>query len=161
MKEILVNSNKYGVKKILVDDAMFDDLSKYTWCVQKFKDKFYAMRKHKRTMSIQMHRFILNIVDRKVLVDHIDNDGLNNQSNNLRAATHSENLCNRGAVKNSKSKYKGVAWVTSHKKWRSSIQKDKVYKALGYFSSEIDAAKAYDTAAKKIHGEFAYLNFKD
>jgi hypothetical protein len=145
---------------VLIDDDMFDRVSKYTWCVQKFKDRFYATRKHKRTITILMHRFILNVSDPKIEVDHIDNDGLNNQSSNLRCATHSQNLCNRGAVKNSKSKYKGVGWVTSHKKWRASIQKDKVLKVLGYFSSEIDAAKAYDAAAKTIHGEFAYLNFK-
>jgi len=32
-------------------------------------------------------------------------------------------------------------------------------KFIGYFDNEIDAAKAYDTAARKYHGAFAVLNF--
>jgi hypothetical protein len=34
-------------------------------------------------------------------------------------------------------------------------------KFIGYFDNEIDAAKAYDQAAIKYHGEFASLNFPD
>lgn len=160
MKKIIVNSPKHGIKEILVDNDMFEDLNKFTWCAHKCGNVFYAMRKYKRTISIMMHRLVMGITDPNIMVDHRDNNGLNNQRSNLRTATRSENLCNRKSVRNSKSKYKGVAWVTSHKLWRASIQKDKVQRALGYFKSEIDAAKAYDAAAKQYHGEFANLNFK-
>ena len=160
MKEIIINSKKHGEKKILVDDDMFETLNEFTWCAHKIGNYFYAIRKYPRKTTILMHRLIMGVSDRKIYVDHIDQNGLNNQRSNLRIANHSENLCNRKAVKGSKSVYKGVAWVTSHKLWRASIQKGAIRKGLGYFQSEVDAARAYDAAAKIYHGEFAYLNFK-
>lgn len=159
MREITIYSDKHGEKKVLIDDQHFDYLNSFTWCAHKIGNLFYAIRKVKRLTTILMHRELLGVTDSRIYVDHIDGNGLNNQLYNLRAATHSDNLCNRGAVKNSRSKYKGVGWVTSHKMWRAQIQKDKMITPLGYFKNEIEAAKAYDKAAKEIHGEFANLNF--
>ena len=34
-------------------------------------------------------------------------------------------------------------------------------KFIGYFKDEKQAAKAYDEAAKKYHGQFASLNFPE
>jgi hypothetical protein len=92
VKSITVISNRHGKKKILVDDKWFSVLNKHTWCVQKCGGKLYATRKQNRTENIVMHRFILGVTDSKVYVDHIDGNGLNNQTNNLRISNHSENL---------------------------------------------------------------------
>jgi len=59
----------------------------------------------------------------------------------------------------STSKYKGVCWDKRNKKWGVTIQANKKKYHLGYFKDEIDAAKAYDKKAKKLHGQFACLNF--
>ena len=46
-------------------------------------------------------------------------------------------------------------------KWIAQIRHEGGHKFIGYFDNEIDAAKAYDEAAKQYHGEFAVLNLKE
>ena len=96
-------------------------------------------------------------------LDHIDGNPSNNAINNLREATTQENHRNRKKClsmngKLATSKYKGVTWDKHHKKWRNRIWIDGKQKHLGYFTSEIEAAKAYNRAAIKYFGEFACLN---
>lgn len=92
-------------------------------------------------------------------IDHIDRNKTNNTWSNLRAASRSENLANRKSKKDSSSTFLGVSWYERDKKWRAKISKNNCKKHLGYFDSEIEAAKAYDVAAKNIHGIFSSLNF--
>ena len=96
-----------------------------------------------------------------MVVDHINHDGMDNRRANLRAATHAQNTYHRkkrsGATK---SKYKGIHWRKENKKWVARIMFEGKRIHLGSFHTEIEAAKAYDRAAKKYHGEFASLNFE-
>ena len=95
------------------------------------------------------------------LVDHRNTDSLDNRRANLRLATHSQNSCNsRRDKSNTYSRYRGVSFSKRKQKWFAAIRADGKKTWLGYFDSEEDAAKAYDTAAKKYHGEYATLNFK-
>lgn len=76
---------------------------------------------------------------------------------NLRWASRSEQMMNRGKFKRRKhSKYKGVTQKDS--KWRAVINCNKKRIHLGYFSTEKEAATAYNTAALKYHGNYAQLN---
>lgn len=93
------------------------------------------------------------------LVDHRDLNPLNNQRENLRLATYSDNMHNRSKMKNNTSGYIGVTWHKTNKKWRASIECNKVCEYLGSYDDPIEAAKARDKAAKRLHGEFAVLNF--
>ncbi len=96
------------------------------------------------------------------VTDHINHDAMDNRSANLRAATKTQNLYNRKKFPNStSSKYKGVSWVKRNRKWLASITLKNKKIHLGCFRDEIEAAKAYDRAAIKYHGEFACLNFSD
>lgn len=137
----------------LVDDTDFDWLNEIKWTGNRKKYTSYAVTKHTK-----MHRVILNAPD-GLEVDHIDGNGLNNQRSNLRLCTHRENQRNRPKNKNNKSGYKGVFWNSRANKWRVGIRVDRKDIFLGTFFCLIKAAKAYDEAAIKYFGEFAYLNF--
>jgi hypothetical protein len=158
MKEIIIESKKFGTKTVLVDDEDFEYLSKFNWYIQKGKHTFYVYRKGKEGNIIAMHRQLLGLSDSKVFSDHKDRSGLNNQRNNLRIATQSQNEANKVAHKGSVSKYFGVCWEKQYKKWKARICKNKISVHLGYFENESDAAIAYNKAAVSYHGEFANLN---
>ena len=91
-------------------------------------------------------------------IDHIDQNPANNKIENLRIATHQQQQCNKKGKKNSSSKYKGVNWAKQQNKWRASICVNNKRMHIGYFENEIDAAKAYNAASQKHHGQFAFLN---
>ena len=110
---------------------------------------------------VYLHQEIIE-VPKGMLTDHINRDGMDNRRANLRAATHSQNLCNsRRRLGTKSSKYKGVSLKKQTRKWTARIGIDKKEIHLGCFKNEIEAAKAYDEAAKKYHGEFACLNFPE
>jgi len=110
---------------------------------------------------MMMHREVLKVPD-YLLVDHINHNGLDNRKANLRPATKTQNGRNRRKVniQRCRSRYKGPCWYGRKKKWGVKIMVDGKSIFLGYFDDEIDAAKAYDTAAKKYFGDFASLNFE-
>ena len=89
------------------------------------------------------------------LVDHVNGNRQENRWDNLRLASQSDNLCNRGKQKNNTSGFKGVNRHSQSGKWEARITKNKVTKRLGLFDSAIDAANAYCRAASAVHGEFA------
>ena len=135
-------------------------VSGLNWSVKKRPHTNYAQAWNPLTKRpVMMHRLILGEPpsDQKVIVDHRDGNGLNNQRSNLRWVTKQENNCNRRSV--GSSQFLGVSWNKRHRKWTSQIRKDGKRTHLGTFVSEIEAAKAYDAKAIQLHGEFANLNF--
>lgn len=147
----------------IVDDCDAPELLKHKWQPRwnEPSKTYYAGRtaiiEGKRT-SIIMHRVILGITNGKLHVDHKNHDGLDNRRENLRVCTPSQNHANRKYVRG-KSKYKGVFRnERCTKKWFAQIVCNKRQQYLGAFSSEIEAARAYNTAATEMFGEFAFLN---
>jgi hypothetical protein len=85
---------------------------------------------------------------------------MDNRRANLRGATRAQNIRNRKKFANSSgSKYKGINRYKNKNRWVARIMFEKKRIHLGIFRNEIEAAKAYDRAAIKYHGEFASLNF--
>ena len=106
-----------------------------------------------------MHREVID-VPANMVCDHVNHTGLDNRKVNLRPATVSQNLCNRPKRKSkTRSKYKGLEWDKTQRKWKVRIQLAGRKKYIGSFANEIDAARAYDEAARQLHGDFASLNF--
>ncbi len=172
----LIEISKRSVKNrepifVKVDDEDFEYLNKYTWALtyNRAGNKYATCHdRNKKTASgkysakIKMHRLILNLTDPKVLCDHRDGDGLNNQKHNLRECNRAENARNKNANKIGTSKYLGVF---AHKnkygpKWCAKITVNNKGIYLGIYTCEIEAAKSYDVAAKKHFGEFAHINIK-
>jgi hypothetical protein len=103
-----------------------------------------------------MHRLIAGFPPFRL--DHRNQNGLDNRKRNLRRATRSENAANKAKPKNNTSGYKGVSWHALSNKWRAYIKVNQKWKHLGLFSSAKAAAKAYDLAARRWFGKFAYTN---
>lgn len=87
-------------------------------------------------------------------VDHINMDRLDNRIINLRLASNSQNLCNRGPNRNNKLKTKGVT-LTSNGKFNVEVWKDYKKYYVGRFETLEEASEAYLRKAKELHGEFA------
>jgi len=107
-----------------------------------------------------MHRIIIE-VPVGLFVDHINHNGLDNRKANLRLATPADNARYARYPKiNTSSRYRGVWYIKQRKKWRATIVVNRKRKQIGYFKHEIDAARAYDKAAKLYYGDFAILNLE-
>jgi hypothetical protein len=141
-----------------VDACDYARISRHRWYACKRGEKYYARRQEKRRY-IYMHREICRAAAGMV-VDHIDGNGLNNRSSNLRLCTVRQNMWNRRPT-GGRSIYKGVCRRAGKKKWAAQISRRGRRYHVGYFDSEIEAAKAYDKKAKELFGEFAYLNWPE
>lgn len=148
-----------------VDPDDYPWLAQFRWHCKTNKNAAYAARTvthARRPIRIYMHRLIARTPPH-LFCDHINHNGLDNRKANLRIATRAQNSLNRPYIKrpDSPSKYKGVTWHKAQRKWAVQICYNGMHKNVGYFHDEIQAAKAYDEAAKKHHKEFAVLNFPE
>ena len=89
------------------------------------------------------------------MIDHTDGNKLNNNIENLRECTPSQNQYNSKIRSDSKSGIKGVVWSKRKNKWRARFIFNKIRVHVGYYYNILDAEKAILNARTKIHKEFA------
>ena len=161
----------YGQGKYaVVDDQDYDWLSSYRWHVDNHVGAGYASRSQHvnlgrnryTAVSIRMHREIMG-AHAGQMVDHVNGDTLDNRRCNLRFCSHAGNLQNVGKTAHRKgrlttSQYKGVYWRSDRNCWTAKIMANRKTQSLGTYATEQEAARAYDEAARVLHGEFARLN---
>jgi hypothetical protein len=94
-------------------------------------------------------------------VDHINRNKEDNCVQNLRWCTEAGNLKNLSKRKNpTSSKYMGVSWCNTKKRWRASVQINGKRKSIGYYQSELDAAENFNRVAHE-HGYFHLNEIRD
>lgn len=146
-----------------VDDADFEWLNQWKWYAQPVKGGLvYARRRHRfggEVRLIGMHRFIAGDPP-GALVDHRDRDTLNNRRENLRLADSRQNNAN-STRSPSVTGYRGVRPEKKSSRFRADIRIAGRKVALGWADTPEQAARLYDAAARRAHGEFAVLNFPD
>ncbi len=162
-------AKRHGVA--LVDDEDFERVNQFKWSVFKPCNVIYASgavargqqgqqptTEHRRGYRMLMHRFVLGLPPRYPQVDHRDRNGLNNTRANLRISTVSQNAANTGPSRlaEKKSVYRGVSWQDGF--WKATLTVDGVILRLGWHRTQERAADAWDWAAVRVWGDYAYLN---
>ena len=105
-----------------------------------------------------MHRVIMGVIgDSTVVIDHMNHDTLDNRKCNLRKSTRAQNRQHSDRSRANTSSYIGVHRLGAY--WHAQICLSGINKSLGMFDDKLEAAKAYDIAAKDAYGEFCSLNF--
>lgn len=146
-----------------VDDDLYEELNRYNWqaMMDQHTHSYYARRgvwDGRRMHTISMSRQIVG-AEPGEKVDHRNHDTLDNQRENLRKCSNSQNQQNRKPYSGRTSAFKGVNWRKENHRWHAQIALNGKKIHVGYFLDEHSAAVAYDVKARELFGEFALTNF--
>lgn len=137
-----------------IDSKYYNKVLRHQWCIN--SGGYFFTRIKGR--SISLHRYITNVKDEKLLIDHMNRKKSDNRISNLRIANKSENAFNSDPRKGCVSKFKGVSWCKRDKKWQAEIGYNYCRIFLGRYEYEEDAASAYNFAAFLLVPQFAVFN---
>jgi hypothetical protein len=149
---IALTKNKFA----MVSARDYKRLSRYSWYACLYRRKYYA-RRDAEGRRTYMHREIMR-PPKGMVIDHIDGNGLNNWRKDLRVCTMLENGHN-SKPQGHTSRFKGVSYDEILRKWEAAICLNRKMVTIGYFNTEIEAARAYDRRAWAEFGIHAWLNF--
>lgn len=146
MKKIKLTQGKYA----LVDDADFEWLNQWKWT----HGHNEAHRNAGGGKWIKMHRLIMDEPEGMV-VDHKNNNRLDNRRDNLRICTQQQNTLNSPIRKSNKSGYKDIWWDKSREKWFVQIMCKGKKHTVGRFANIKEAIQARNSRIIELHGDFA------
>jgi hypothetical protein len=146
-------------KEILISEKDYSLISHYHWRYDKtLKHVVTDISKgHGKSKATKMGNLLMQ-PPKGMYVLHLNGDNLDNRRENLRIVNKAEMEASRPPYKTNTSGFKGVSYHKLSRKWRAKIRFKNKNIYLGEFNDIISAAKAYNYAAMKYHGEYAYLN---
>lgn len=153
----LINKNNEICGKALIDIDDIDKVKHIKWHKSDLQRSTYYCTSNDKQFR-RLHRCILNVIDPKILVDHINHNGLDNRKCNLRICTNQQNICNCNTPKNNVSGHKGVYYAKDKHKWTAQVTINNKTKYIGRYDTIEEAIKAREEAAKKYYGEFSNEN---
>ena len=149
-------SGEYGIGYTSKGDYFYFDLDdydkikEYCWC--KDKNGYFLAN------GIRMNRLVMNVTDKKIIVDHIFHNVYDNRKSKLREVTRSQNTMNSITPNTNKSGVKGVTWHKRDNIWDAQITVEGTQIYLGRFTNFEDAVKVRKDAEDKYCGEYSYDN---
>ena len=158
MREIQLTQGQVA----FVDDKDYEWLNSFNWCATKDRSNYYAVRSTRisgKKRNQRMHKLIMGTTPKGMMIDHKDGNSLNNQRNNLRFVTNSQNQMNR-TTKNSSFDRSGIWFDPSRNKFEVSITANGVRITKKRFSDINEALLHRIALEHKYFGEFARLNLK-
>lgn len=131
--------------EVILDDLLFIETSKI---------KYDASNGYARLGKSYLHRLIINAKNGDI-VDHINQNKLDNRISNLRIVTKSLNNYNK-EIKNELGR--GIYYDKYGKRYRACISHNNKTEKLGSFKNIDDAKKRYNERAFEIYGNNAILH---
>ena len=151
-------SNDYGIgidskgRTFYFSLEDYERIKKYTWTVHPTR---HEVINHKTGMKL--HRFVLNVNDSNLQVDHINHNRTDNRRENLRVVTSEQNNMNKNGNKYT-NVFRGISWNKKLQKWVARITVHYKGIHLGVFQKLEDAIRARKEAEEKYFGEYSYDN---
>lgn len=136
----------------LIDSEDFEKLDQWLWSACGGKGELYA----KRDGNQRMHRIVFSCDS--PMVDHLNGNTLDNRKANLRPCTSRENQQNQVKSAKATSRFKGVSFKTSERKWIAQVKLPSGKRLCKRFSTEEQAANFYDMMAMQWFFAFANTN---
>lgn len=149
---------EYRGHTLLIDEDDLPILQQRKWKVTKIGQRFYVVAQvDKRTTYL--HRLIMNS-PQGLVIDHINQNGLDNRKENLRCVKQRQNIINAGTFKSNSTGYRGV--IVYRNGYRAQIMtrvNGRRFNISSYtLSDPIMAAQIWDSVVSKLYGSTAYQN---
>lgn len=150
---ILRNKDGKEIARTKIDKDDANKVCSIIWCAKSNRDddsnSLYAFN----SCYGYLHRFIMNVDNEEIQVDHINHDKLDNRKSNLRLCSQSENQTNVMVKKHNKLRIKNIAETPSGT-YCVRIAKDGITYRKNFATLE-QAIEWRNKKLEELHGEFA------